>query len=357
MGVATAAIVIGGAVAAGGAYMAGQEAKKGAAAQKAAAEASLRAFQGIPIPTIEEQKIILQNPDLKGQYSPEQVQAMEMGVSAMEGVSADQSTIDSQQDALEGISEVADGGYSESDKATSREIQREVNQQSQARQKAILNSMASRGVLGSGMELAAQLQGEQQSIDQASKAGDALTSQAQARALQALGQQGSLSTQMRNQQFGEQSDIARARDQISEFNLRNRQSASDQNVGERNRAQLLNLQQKQNMENQRASLANEQHMYNQGLQQTLFANRRGLVGQQNEARQGVANAEANAANARAAQIQGIASGVSNMVGAFAKPTAAAPTQKVATAPRINTMKQVNLTASRTDPNDPFGYNS
>jgi hypothetical protein len=313
MGAVTAAVV-GGAIMAGGSYMASKEAAKGAKAQANAANAALRAFEGIPIPTIEEQSIILQNPDLVGQYSPEQVQAMELNVSAMQDVNADPETIAKQNQALQGISEVAEGGYTEADKSVAREINREVNQQSQARQKAILNSMASRGVLGSGMELAAQLQGEQQSIDQASRAGENLTQQAQARALQALGQQGSLAGQMRSQDFSEQSDKARAQDAIAEFNLRNRQNMTNQNVAERNRAQLLNLQQRQSLEDQRASLANQQQMHNKALIQTQFANRRGQAHDVSGAQMGVANAQAAAANARAAGIQGIAQGVGTAVG-------------------------------------------
>jgi hypothetical protein len=53
-----------------------------------------------------------------------------------------------------------------------REINRDVNQQSRARQKSILNEMAQRGVLGSGMELAAQLKGEQADTSRAAEASD-----------------------------------------------------------------------------------------------------------------------------------------------------------------------------------------
>jgi hypothetical protein len=308
MGAVTAAVV-GGAIMAGGSYMASKEAAKGAKAQQDAANAALRAFQGIPIPSIEEQKLILQNPDLVGQYTPEQVEAMQLGVSAMEGVKVDQGTVDAQKSALEGISEVAEGGFTEGDKAASRQMQRDVGQQAQARQKAILNSMASRGVLGSGMELAAQLQGEQQSIDQASDQSDRLIQQAQARSLAALGQQGQLAGQMRNQDFGEQSDIARARDAINQFNTQNRQNIENVNVGDRNRAQLLNLQQRQSLEDQRSALANQQQMHNKGLIQAQFNNRRGITNDISGAQAAVANAQSAAANARAAGIQGIASGI------------------------------------------------
>jgi len=293
--------------------MANGAAQSAANAKKRAAEAAAKAFANIKIPTIEEQKIILQNPELVGQYTPEQVEAMQLGVSAMENVSADQSTKDAQSDALEGISEIAEGGYSKSDKATSREINREINQSAQARQKAILNAMASRGVLGSGMELAAQLQGEQQSIDQASKAGDNLTSQVQARALQALGKQGDLAGQMRGQQFGEQSDIARARDQINEFNLRNRQGTMNSNVAERNRAQQANLAAKQAIEDGRAANANKQNMYNTSLIRQRYQDEMQHTGAQHGMNIQAADAAAQGHLANAAMYQGLGS---SAAGAF-----------------------------------------
>jgi hypothetical protein len=314
MGAVTAAVV-GGAIMAGGSYMASREARKGAQAQIDAAERAAAAFRGIRIPTIEEQSIILQNPDLVGEYTPEQIQLMqEMTQSAMEGVQVDTNVLNKQKDALEGISDVAEGGYSESDKATAREIQRTVSQDAQARQKAILNAMASRGVLGSGMELAAQLQGNQQAAEQMSRGGEGLTQQAQARALQALGQQADLASQMRTQEYGEQTDLARARDAINQFNVQNRQRVAETNLGERNRAQLLNLQQKQSLEDQRAALSNQQQMYNKQLLQTQFANKMGKESQVQQANMAVAQAQAQAANAKAAGIQGIAQGVGTALG-------------------------------------------
>ena len=278
------------------------------------------AFGDIPIPTVEEQSIILQNPDLVGQYTPEQVQVMQEMSSSMEGVSANQGTIDAQKSALEGISEVAQGGYTEADKSVAREVNREVNQQSQARQKAILNAMANRGVLGSGMELAAQLQGEQQSIDQASRAGENLTQQAQARALQALGQQGSLAGQMRQQDFGEQSDVARARDEVNRFNLSNRQRVNETNVNANNQAQQMNLQQRQQMENQRAANANQQQQYNKQLLQQQFQNQMQRTGGKNSTVQAMANLEAKRGETDAAATSGMIGGAANIVGAmYGKP--------------------------------------
>jgi hypothetical protein len=301
----------------GSALMANRTARKGIQAQKDAAAAAASAFRGIKIPTIEEQSIILQNPDLVGQYTPEQVQAMEMNMSAMEQVKADPELVAKQNEALEGISEVAEGGYSESDKATAREVQRTVSQDAQARQKAILNNMSSRGVLGSGMELAAQLQSGQQAAEQMSRGGEGLTQQAQSRALAALGQQGQMASTMRQQDVGEQTDIARARDSINQFNVQNRQNISNQNVGLRNQAQLMNLQQRQAMEDQRAANANQQQIHNKSLLQTQYANRMGKEGQVQGANQAVAAAAAAKANATAGMIQGIGSAVAGGIGSYA----------------------------------------
>ena len=302
-------MIIAGAISLVTAAAGNKQANKGLKALKNSSNDIKRAFQNIPIPTIEEQSIILQNPDLMGQYTPEQIQVMQEMSSSMEGVSADQGTIDSQKSALEGISEVAEGGYTEADKSVAREVNREVNQQSQARQKAILNAMANRGVLGSGMELAAQLQGEQQSIDQASRAGENLTQQAQARALQALGQQGSLAGQMRQQDFGEQSDVARARDEVNRFNLSNRQRVSETNVNANNQAQQMNLQQRQKMENDRSNLANEQQLYNKKLLQQQFDNRLGLTTAQSAAQADAAKAQAQASADKGKGIAGIGSAI------------------------------------------------
>lgn len=319
MGWAAVAQVAVGAIAANQAAGAAADAS---AAQRQAADAAKAAFGAIKVPTIEEQSVILQSPELMGQYTPEQQQAMQMGVSAMEGVKADQSTVNAQKDALSGISDVANGGYSESDKATARQVNRDISQQSVARRNAILNQMASRGVLGSGMELAAQLQGEQQSVDAASKAGDSLIQNAQARSLQALTQQGTLAGQMRSQDVGEQSDIARAKDTINQFNTQNAQNVANSNVASRNQAQLTNLQAKQSQEDQRAALANQQQMYNKQLLQTRFANQTGQAVNMNAANQAAANADSAAAQARAGMIQGIGSAVVGGIGAYASNSAA-----------------------------------
>jgi len=315
MGAVTAA-VIGGVVAMGSANKASKLAREGRDAMTNAANSAAARLDAVKLPSIEDQRIILQTPELMGEYSPEQLQAMELNVSSMEGVGADQSTISKQEDALSKMSEIAEGGMSEGDKAAMREINRDVNQNAKARQRSILNDMAQRGALDSGMQLAAQLKGEQMSMDQASSSSDRAIKDAQARALQAISQQGDMASRLRGQQVNEQTDIARAQDAIKQFNLSNRQRVSDTNVGERNKAQGINLAMRQAQEEARVNARNTEETHNKGLLQTQFQNEYLKAGGVGNAQMAAGSAAQQASADAAARQAGIGGAVANVVGAI-----------------------------------------
>lgn len=288
-------------------------------ARRAALEAAARGvaqFEGIDVPTVAEQSLILQTPDLVGTYDPLLEQILSLGPSAMEGVSTDPLLAQAQLDSLLGLQDIAQGGLTEADMAASRDIQRQVGQSSEARRQAILQNMAERGVLGSGMELAAQLQGEQQATDQQAKASDELIRQAQARALQGLTASGNMASQMRTQEFGEKSDVARAQDIINQFNTANQQQTQQRNVAEQNRAQQANLLARQAQEDQRAQLANQQQQYNKQLIQQQYQNQMDLARARANAYAGQGQIQNQAGQQQAQQIGGIASGIANIAGAY-----------------------------------------
>src|SRR5690606_10901263 len=120
---------------------------------------------------------------------------------------------------------------------------------------------------GSGMELAARLQSAQSSADRQSQESDRLMQIAQQRALDAMSQAGNLATGMRSQSFGEQSDIARARDLINQFNVQNQQNVHQRNVANTNQANLRNLQERQRLSEAGTAIKNAQQQYNKELQQ------------------------------------------------------------------------------------------
>lgn len=312
----TAGLVMGGTSLVGG-LMGGRQAKKAAQAQADAAARAEAMYSNIKAPTVEEQQILLQRLMSEGNYDPELMEALGLGPSSMESVTADQRATDAQAEALAGMQEIGKGGLTESDLAAARQLQRQTDSNDMARRKSILNQMAQRGTLGSGMELAAQLQSAQDSTQTQADNTDKLIQQAQARALEGLSRTGSLSEQMRYQDFNEKSQKAQARDVINKFNTTNRQDVNNQNIANRNTAQLRNLDTRQSIANANVGLSNQEQMHNKQLLQNNFNNTMDLTNA--KAGRAVATGQANAGinAARAQNIGAITSGLTNTVGAIA----------------------------------------
>lgn len=295
---ATTAAVIGGSLASSliGGAMANDAANRGLDAAERAQQNAMNQYNNIKEPTFEDLRVFLENPELAGEYAPELEQALNLGTSSMENVQAPAELKAQQMEALKSLAEIGKGGLSEGDKAAYREMQRMSSQEAQAQQNAILSNMAQRGTLGGGAELAARLQGSQNAANALSKGSDSLTKEAQSRALQALTQSGSLAGQIRNQDVGEQENVARARDAIAQFNVQNQQSLGARNVGARNTAQQQNLQTRQSLENQRAENLNKERMNNANIRQQIYNNALGLA----QARAGQFGQQANTAAQRGA---------------------------------------------------------
>jgi hypothetical protein len=90
------------------------------------------------------------------------------------------------------------------------------------------------------MDLLAQLQSSQAATDQMGQQGLDVAGMAQDRALNAMMQSGQLSGDIRGQQFGEQSQVANARDAINRFNAQNRNQTNQFNAGSLNDAAQFN---------------------------------------------------------------------------------------------------------------------
>lgn len=309
----TGALVGGGLNVVGG-LLGGNSAKK-AAKQQADAMARIESmYDKIQAPTVEEQKLMLDRFLYEGNYDPATLEALGLGPSAMEGVSADQSALDAQVQALQGMQEVAEGGLTEGDLAAARQLQRQADSSDMARRKSILNQMAQRGTLGSGMELAAQLQSTQDTAQSQADATDKLIQQAQARALEGLSRTGSLAEQMRYQSFNEGSQKASARDAINKFNVANRQDISNQNVSNQNQAQLRNLDARQGLNNANVGLGNTEQTHNKGLLQQNYENQLGLTNAKAGRATNTAQAQYGVGQARAAQTGAILGGLGSALG-------------------------------------------
>lgn len=293
------------AVAAIGSGVMGSEAARGQtrSAERARKDA-LSALSNVYVPTVEEQQVALQNPELIGEYQAILEQNPDQLSTEMGGVSTDPRLAQAQMQYLEALGQQGQTGLTATDRNAFDQLQRGVASQEQSRQNAILQNMAQRGVGGSGMELAARLQSSQSGADRAQQESMALAAQAQQRALEAQAAAGGLAGQMRTQEFGEKSDIARAKDIMGQFNQQNQLATRRGNVQEQRQTQAGNLQMRQSMENQRTNTANEQEKLNKALLQQRFSNELGRAGGQagqynvmgNAAQQGAAATGQNIAN-------------------------------------------------------------
>lgn len=218
--------------------------------------------------------------------------------------------------ALEQVAGIANTGMSDSDRAGFEMARRAAAQEAEAKSQQILQNMQERGQGGSGNELIARLQASQSSADRLAQQ-DMMQAQAQQQArLSALQQQAAMASGVRTQDYGEQSNLARARDAINQFNAQNASAVQQRNVATQNQAQATNLANKQNISNANVNMGNDQQKYNKQLIQQKYQNEVQKAGGQASQLNQMAN---NALQAGANQAAGwgqIGQGVGTAIGAF-----------------------------------------
>lgn len=247
----------------------------------------LREAQNIPLPILKEFY-----PELYAvvaEMNPEMDTAVNLGPSAMQGISTDPALRQAQLNALSRLEQVGLGEESFEDKARMANIISDVNTNLQGQQGAIMQNLAQRGMSGGGSELVArQIASQGAANRQADMALDA-KAQAERRALDAIIQSGQLGGQMQAQDFQQQAQKAQAADAIARFNAQNQQGVQSANVGARNAAQMYNVGQKQDVAQMNVGTRNQAQQRNLDLAQQQYENelrKRGLV---NQAQQGMAD--------------------------------------------------------------------
>lgn len=226
-----------------GAFASADAAKKAGQAQ-ADALAEMRArLDGITVP--EAKRLIVEELIQQGQLTPEMQEAFNLPPSEVAQIQEDASLRQKQTTALELIGQRAQGGLSASDRASYNEIRNQVARDQQAKQAQILQQMQSRGMGGSGAELAMQLAQSQNSSQDASEQADRLAAQASQNAIAAASQLGTQAGALRGQDFNVANVKGSAMDEYNRFNTQNKQNVGNANVGMRNTAQQYNLGEKQ----------------------------------------------------------------------------------------------------------------
>jgi len=295
----------------------------------AAQQAALASLQGVGVPSVEAQKIILQKLASQGQLTPEVLETISQEDSELENISTDPRLKEMQMKALTGLLQRGEQGLTSEDRAALNDVRRGNDRDLSARNSAVLQNMSQRGMGGSGAELAAILANSQAGADRASQEGDRLAAMANQRALEAVAQSGSLGGQMQEQEFSQKSQQASAQDAVNRFNAANSQGVAQYNVGGRNDAQKYNLGEKQRIADANVGIGNQQEIHNQGLIQNKFDNEYRRAGGVASGQQNMSSYYGNQAKETAGMWSGIGQGVGAGAMAGAGMMSSAPSELAA----------------------------
>jgi len=234
---------------------------------------ALAEFDKLQIPDPEKMKVELDKLVAQGLITPEQARTFLISKSALSDINTDPSYVAAQKKSLAGIQDIADqGGLTAIDRARISDIQDAESAAEKGSRQAIIQNAAERGVGGSGLELAAQLENQQGSATRRAKQDTDVAAEAQKRALEAMIQAGQLGGQLETQAFGEESTKANAADVIAKFNASQQAGVEAQNVAARNAAQEANLKEKQRIADTNVATTNTQRTNNAQVYQTAFDN-------------------------------------------------------------------------------------
>lgn len=273
-------------------------------------------YSDMETPISEDMAIQLEELKNQGTFTPEQIELFLQDPSAFNDIEMNPEYEKMQMDAINKIAEKASaGGLSKSDRARLNQMKTDEDTANRGRRDSIIQNANARGMGGSGLELAAQLQNQQDSAMRSSQRDMDIAALADKQALEAVIQQGNMASQMQNNQFNRGAQTAQANDAISRFNAQNRQDQNMTNVTNRNTANETALLNKQNLANANVGLRNQSQIQNKGLEQQQFDNRMNILA----GKQGVGNtnaqiagqnsaAQANAMNQNLAMAAGAVSG-------------------------------------------------
>ena len=182
-------------------------------------------FANIPLPDLEE------------------IEAQQLEDTALGGIKTDPTLEDAQYDALGQLGDISETGLASADRAAMNRLANMTARRQKAGMAGIQQSMAQRGLAGSGLEYGARMQEAQDANQRLSEEGQNVAGDAAQRRMNAILARGDMSGRMRGQQYNEKSEAAKARDAIARFNAASRDSTNRYNQGQR-QARFANQMQK-----------------------------------------------------------------------------------------------------------------
>ncbi len=202
--------------------------------------------QGAPIETYGSD-LVLQD------QSPAQLE--QLGPSALSNVPTGGRGRDAELEALSALEERSRLGLTAQDKADLLKIEQDVNAANRGRIGAIQQNMQARGLGGSGVSVAAQLQSAQDAAERQALLAMEQAAQSQNNRFAASDRLASIGSNLRSSDFNERARKAQAADEIARFNAANRVQAQQNVYDARNRAATANWQRRNQVADNNANNA------------------------------------------------------------------------------------------------------
>lgn len=205
-----------------------------------------------------------------GQFVPEVAQFVEYAAPELvQDSEIGREGLDAQRAALQQMRQLAQGEGDPLLDARLRQAAEQAQITAQSRGESILQDAARRGRLGSGQELAAQLQAASDAQQMAAGQGDMAALESYRQALGAMRDQAQLGGQMRGQELSLQELNTNRLNQYNNLMTAARQSYLDQQANLANQAQMQNLAQDQRIADTNVGLQNEANRYNRDTLNSL----------------------------------------------------------------------------------------
>jgi hypothetical protein len=249
-----------------------------------------------------------QNLSVGDQLALQQMGAFDqLGPSEMAAISTDPRYRDAELSALTDLEQQSKTGFTARDEADLAKLEGEVNRQNRGRLGAIQQNMASRGMSGSGMDIAAQIAASQDATERQALAALEKNAQMGERKQDATSRLGSLASQLQGRDFNQAATKAQAADAIARFNTANSIDRTKLNTGIANQGIQANWQRGNQVSDQNVGINNTAKQANWGRANQvgdMNTQRKQQVGDQNVDSQGKFNRNALGAKQGQAIFQG-----------------------------------------------------
>lgn len=240
-------------------------------------------IDAVQVPDASELRVQLEQLVRVGEITPAQAQTILQEQTAYDQIRTDPRLRQAQLGALSTLQGTIDeGGLDARGRASLEDALSTQRTTSRGLQDAILANTRARGIGGSDIETVARLVGNQAAATQGSRAALDTAALREQRRDQAIRDVGSLSSQIRGQDFGEDERRAQAADAINRFNAANRQSQENIRIGDINRAQAGNLAAEQAISDANVGIRNRQEFYNKGIPLDLYEIQAGRARERDE---------------------------------------------------------------------------